>query len=81
MSASVSACVYTPFDHTCVYIPFTPDNFQGTLDAVLCGADSAKNADAMLHECYRLLRPAGVLVVVRKYDEILRHMYRTDKLE
>lgn len=37
---------------------------KGTLDAILCGSDSAKNADSMLSECHRVLAPKGVFVIV-----------------
>jgi len=29
---------------------------KGTLDAILCGSDSARNANMMLSECYRVLK-------------------------
>lgn len=37
---------------------------KGTLDAIMCGADSNKNAAAMIAEMHRLLRPGGVLLVI-----------------
>jgi len=37
---------------------------KGTLDAILCGADSGKHASSMLSECQRVLRPGGCLLVI-----------------
>lgn len=37
---------------------------KATLDAVLCGAGSIKNANTMLTECSRILSTTGALVVV-----------------
>jgi len=37
---------------------------KGTLDAILCGSESARNADAMLSECHRVLKPGGVFCLV-----------------
>lgn len=37
---------------------------KGTLDAILCGSESSKNAGAMLYECHRVLKPGGVLIVI-----------------
>jgi len=37
---------------------------KGTLDAILCGADSARNGGSMLAEMHRLLAPGGVLIVI-----------------
>jgi len=37
---------------------------KGTLDAVLCGNDSAKNANEMLMECSRMLKKGGLLLIV-----------------
>jgi len=45
---------------------------KGTLDAILCGQDSAKNADALLNECYRVLRPGGIFAVITYGDPTCR---------
>jgi len=48
---------------------------KGTLDAILCGQDSAKNAEALLADCYRVLRPGGVFLVVTYGDPNCRLPY------
>eukprot|EP00879_Flechtneria_rotunda_P016998 GHRR01017795.1.p1 GENE.GHRR01017795.1~~GHRR01017795.1.p1 ORF type:complete len:228 (+),score=50.43 GHRR01017795.1:1093-1776(+) len=37
---------------------------KGTLDAILCGQQARENATGMLSECYRVLRPGGVLFII-----------------
>ena len=37
---------------------------KGTLDAVLCGADSSRNAELMLRECERVLAHNGTLIII-----------------
>jgi len=37
---------------------------KGTLDAILCGEGSAENADKMLGELSRILKPNGVFVLI-----------------
>jgi len=37
---------------------------KGTLDAILCGSDSAKNAGQMLTECSRTLKKGGLLFII-----------------
>jgi ubiquinone/menaquinone biosynthesis C-methylase UbiE len=37
---------------------------KGTLDAILCGAESARHATAMLTECARVMKGDGVLCIV-----------------
>eukprot|EP01114_Cavostelium_apophysatum_P012156 TRINITY_DN2697_c0_g1_i1.p1 TRINITY_DN2697_c0_g1~~TRINITY_DN2697_c0_g1_i1.p1 ORF type:complete len:204 (+),score=21.80 TRINITY_DN2697_c0_g1_i1:71-682(+) len=37
---------------------------KGTLDAILCGENSTANADSMVSEIYRVLKPGGTYVVV-----------------
>jgi ubiquinone/menaquinone biosynthesis C-methylase UbiE len=37
---------------------------KGTLDAILCGSDSAKNAGQMLSECQRVLKKGGFFFVI-----------------
>jgi SAM-dependent methyltransferase len=36
---------------------------KGTLDAILCGNDSAKNSSDMLDQCSRVLKPGGVFFI------------------
>jgi len=36
---------------------------KGTLDAILCGNDSAKNSSEMLDQCSRVLKPGGVFLI------------------
>eukprot|EP00823_Brevimastigomonas_motovehiculus_P001217 TRINITY_DN11737_c0_g1_i1.p1 TRINITY_DN11737_c0_g1~~TRINITY_DN11737_c0_g1_i1.p1 ORF type:complete len:249 (+),score=66.14 TRINITY_DN11737_c0_g1_i1:158-904(+) len=37
---------------------------KGTLDAILCGNESAKNSTTMLHECCRVLKRGGVFGII-----------------
>jgi len=37
---------------------------KGTLDAILCGSDSAKNAGQMLAECQRVLKKGGFFFII-----------------
>jgi len=37
---------------------------KGTMDAILCGEGSAENTDKMLTEITRILKPAGVFVLI-----------------
>eukprot|EP01006_Ploeotia_vitrea_P038351 TRINITY_DN66227_c6_g3_i2.p1 TRINITY_DN66227_c6_g3~~TRINITY_DN66227_c6_g3_i2.p1 ORF type:complete len:209 (-),score=104.04 TRINITY_DN66227_c6_g3_i2:356-982(-) len=37
---------------------------KGTLDAILCGSDSSRNAGMMLAECKRVLKPGGFFFVI-----------------
>jgi SAM-dependent methyltransferase len=37
---------------------------KGTLDAILCGADSGKNSASMLSECHRVLKRGGTFISV-----------------
>jgi len=37
---------------------------KGTLDAILCGSDSATNANGMLSECQRVLKKGGYFFVI-----------------
>jgi len=48
---------------------------KGTLDAILCGENSVANADKMLGEISRALRPGGVLIVVTYGDPPTRLTY------
>jgi len=48
---------------------------KGTLDAILCGESSIANADKMLGEISRVLRPGGVFVVVTYGDPPTRLTY------
>jgi len=36
---------------------------KGTLDAILCGNDSAKNSSDMLDQCSRVLKPGGIFFI------------------
>ena len=37
---------------------------KGTLDAILCGAESNRHASAMLSECMRVLKQDGRLMII-----------------
>ena len=37
---------------------------KGTLDAILCGAESHRHATSMLSECQRVLKDSGVLLII-----------------
>ena len=37
---------------------------KGTLDAILCGAESNRHAAAMLSECQRVLKEDGRLIII-----------------
>ncbi|KAK9866548.1 hypothetical protein WJX84_010992 [Apatococcus fuscideae] len=48
---------------------WTPDSFdaiidKGTLDSALCGPDAAENARRMLSECWRVLTPGGLFLLI-----------------
>lgn len=58
-----------------------PDGFfdviidKGTLDAILCGKDSAVNAGEMLRQCRRVLKPGGVMLEITYGDPSKRLVY------
>ena len=47
-------------DGSCFDIVFD----KGTLDAIMCGSESSKNAQLMLLEIHRILKPGGVFLLV-----------------
>ena len=48
---------------------------KGTLDAILCGADSNRHATQMLEECQRVLKPSGSLFLITYGQPVSRLSY------